>query len=73
MRTQIFSGVMACGGGRRMRSDWVHEGNNTVYVGDKIVKEHATHLEAMDYIWSDMNTEEHPVRVIDENGVEIEW
>lgn len=29
--------------------------------------------EAMDWVWSDENTEEHPLHIYDENGNEIEW
>lgn len=33
-----------------------------------------TTREAMDLIWDpDINTEEHPIHIYDENGREIEW
>ena len=44
-----------------------------VYIGEELVAEKATVLQAMDWVWDEQNTEEHPVHIIDENGNEIEW
>ncbi len=47
----------------------------TIYSGDKLIAEGVSCGESMDYIWDEeLNTEEHPIRVIDEsNGREIIW
>lgn len=44
-----------------------------VYMGDKLVDDHASDIAVFDYIWSDDNTDEHPCHIIDEFGSEIEW
>lgn len=44
-----------------------------MYIGDKLVNDHATFMEAADIIWSDENTEETPCKVFDEEGNEVEW
>lgn len=38
-----------------------------------IIAKEVTDKEAMDWIFSEYNTEEHPLRIFDKNGKEIEW
>ena len=49
------------------------ENTFTVYQGDKLIAENVSAIEAMDYVWSELNTEETPIRIIDSRGHEIEW
>ena len=45
----------------------------TVYLGDELVAENVTTIQAMDWVWDERNTEDHPVHIFDEDGNEIEW
>lgn len=38
-----------------------------------VVAEMVTEEEAMDWVWDENNTEEHPLHIYDKNGNEIEW
>lgn len=47
----------------------------TIISGNKLITTTATTTEAMNAVWDDeLNTEEHPIRIFDnETGKEIEW
>lgn len=42
--------------------------------GMKLLEKDVSHIEAMDYVWSEYNTEETPIHIYDnKTGMEIEW
>lgn len=46
----------------------------SIFSGNKLIKAQATEIEVMDAIWDcELNTEDHPVHIYDENGREVEW
>ncbi len=53
--------------------DWTRPHVTAIFKGLKVLT-HLSDIEAMDAVFSEDNTEEHPLTLIDEdNGREIEW
>ena len=47
---------------------------DTVYEGNKLIGTNVEEHDVIDLIWDwERNTKEHPIRVFDENGKEVEW
>lgn len=50
---------------------WTTE--HVVIVIKGVIAKEVTKVEAMDWVWSEFNTEEHPLHIYDLNGREIQW
>lgn len=45
----------------------------TIYKGDQVIAENVSVVVAMDYVWSEINTYEPAIRIINSKGQEVEW
>lgn len=53
------------------RPEWTEE--KVIVVIQGVLAKEVTNIEAMDLVWSDLNTEEHPLQIWDKQGRPIEW
>lgn len=44
-----------------------------IIIIEGVVAKEVSEQEAMDWVWSEHNCEEHPLRIYNEKGEEVEW